>query len=335
MNSKLENQDNRMGDMFHSIREVRSPLSMNAVKNYILEHIEEMTLWQKLQRLILQTGAFSIIIASICCINSPAGETKGEINIRIADHTQNTPFSNDFARSIKGTNTHTITLEKAETAASFINRNTMSDSVQTDALSSSNENIAPIQLTPTPKVDLSFSFINSKLSELSDLLVEKESETSPIRPFAEVQGIAYSGHIRMYGEGFATGVMHDWQILSLHVMNANGTHDNSKDASSLTNIGIKKETGQQIALMFGGIIEKGRVYSSIQIGPSYNMSQITSGIKDVPASNTILSQKFFGISGQISAGYRITDFLSANIEGLLNYHSGISGGLMLSVMIQR
>jgi hypothetical protein len=257
------------------------------------------------------------------------------MNIHLADHNQNTGLSNNVTEDVKGIDSHAITIKKTETHVSSTNSNTTNDPVQTDILSSSIENIGQILLTPIPKVDPPCSFIDYKPSELSDLLVEKESQTSPIRPFAEVQGIAYSGHIRMYGEGFAAGVMHDWQILSVHVMNTNGTHDNSKDAPSLTNIGIKKETGQQIALMFGGIIEKGRVYSSIQIGPSYTMSQITSGIKEVSASNTILSQRFFGISGQISAGYRITDFLSANIEGLLNYHSGISGGLMLSVMIQR
>jgi hypothetical protein len=332
MNSQFEDQDNH-ADMFRAIREMKSPLSMNAVKNYILDHIEEMTLWQKIQRLVFQTGAFIVVIGTICCINTPVGESKGGM-IRPATTMPNVALSDDFTQQIKSETSQIIAVNKTETRILSIDQKRIADPNENKIFASSDEDIKKITLTPSPKVDPTSMFINSKPSGLSDLLLPNENQSVPIRPFAEAQGIAYSGHIRMYGEGFATGVVHDWQILTLHIMNTNGTHDDRKDAPSLTNIGIKKEAQQQVALMFGGIIEKGRLYSSVQIGPSYNMSQITSGIREVPASNTMVNQNFFGISGQISAGYRISDFLSANIEGLFNYHSGISGGIMMSIMIQ-
>ncbi len=334
MNSQFEDQNNGTDDMFRAIREMRSPLSMNAVKNYILDHIGEMTLWQKIQRLILQTGAFTVIIGSICCINSPAGETKNGMVIHSADNIPSPAFEDKAEGQITSGTSQTIEMKRSNIHSSSIAGNAINDPIYTNVLTSSNEDVRPITLTPAPKVVLETPFIASKPSELSDLYLQKDNQSTPVRPFAEVQGIAYSGQIRMYGEGFGTGVIHDWQILTLHLMNANGIHDDKKDAPSLTTIGIKKETEQQVSLMFGGIIEKGRIYSSVQVGPSYNMSQITSGIRDVPASNTILSQRFFGVSSQISVGYRITDFLSANIEGLLNYHSAVSGGIMMSVMIE-
>jgi hypothetical protein len=331
MNTQFENQDNRATDMFRQLREMKSPLSMNAVKNYILEHIEEMTIWQKIQRLIFQTGAFIAVIGSICCINSPAGDTKGGTMIRSANEMTFMAITDKPEKQIRSEATHTIAVTKNVAGFSSIDRNTSNIPYVNRTSASSDEDAQQITLTPIPKVDP--SFIDSKPSGLSELFIAKENQTSPIRPFAEMQGIAFSGHIRMYGEGVAAGVMHDWQILTLQIMNTNGVHDDRKDAPSLTNIKIKKENEQQFALMFGGIIERGRLFSSFQIGPSYGMSQITSGIREVPASNTILNQNIFGVSAQISVGYRVTDFLSANIEGLLNYHSGISGGIMMSIMI--
>jgi hypothetical protein len=218
-----------------------------------------------------------------------------------------------------------VILSIDDNASSYGKDNTQSIEVKKD--------LEQITLTPIAKVEPLLN--NPKQSELSELLLPKDNSSSPMRPFAEMQGVAYSGHLRMYGEGIAAGIMHDWQILTLRVMNTSGIHDDRKDAPSLANISrIKKESEQQFALMIGGNIERGRFMSSLQIGPSYGMSQITSGIREVPASNTILNQNMFGVSGEISFGYRVTDFLSANIEGLLNYQSSISGGIMVSIMIQ-
>ncbi|MFI5263613.1 MAG: hypothetical protein ACHQM6_03760 [Candidatus Kapaibacterium sp.] len=334
MNPQFEDQESRGADMFRAIREMKSPLSMNAVKHYILDHVEEMTIWQKIQRLVLQTGAFTVIIGSICCINSPAGETKGVLTILPITQVPSMVILDKSDEQMLSEASKTEVSKKTEAFVSSIVSNTTTAPVDAPVVLSLQDNVRPITLTPTPKTDPVFSFINDKGMPFPDLYISNDMQPGPIRPFAEVQGIAYSGHIRMFGEGFGLGVMHDWQILTLHLMNTNGIHDDKKDAPSLTAIGVKKEAGQQIALLFGGIIEQGRVYGSAQIGPSYNMSSITSGIRDVPASNTTIGQRFFGVSSQISVGYRFTNFLSANIEGLVNYHSAISGGLMMSVMIQ-
>ena len=334
MNPPFDNQENRKDELFRPIRDMRSPLSMNAVKNYILDHIGELTIWQKIQRLVFQTGVFTVIIGTICCLNSPAGETKGgmavsAVNILPASVSQDNADGQVAALSIKPAEPRKINpgiISKDAAIESDPIENTSSESTST---------IAPdIASIPAAKVESAIIPADSKSPELFDLPVTAQNQTAPVRAFAEVQGIAYSGRIRMFGEGFGLGVMHDWQVLTLHMMNTNGIHDDRKDAPSLTAIGVKKETGQQMALLFGGMVESDRLYGNLQIGPSYNMSQITSGIREVPASNVAVSQRFFGLSSQVSVGYRISDLLSANIEGLLNYHSAFSGGLMISVMIQ-
>jgi hypothetical protein len=330
MNSLLTPENHDESELFRPIRQMRSPLSMNAVKNYIYERIGEITLWQRIQRLIFQTGTFTAIIATICCINSPAGETKG-ILIRQMESMQLTA-SNNFDKQIMSGAAQAIISKNSHDNTESIN-----EKINTEkpiALPVDEQEISnPISLTSS--IEITPSVIDPRTAGLSEIPLPMENALSSWRPFAEMQSMGIADHTRMYGGGISAGFMHDWQIVSAHFMDAGGIRDDRKDNPSLSNISkIKGETGKQFALMFGGILERGGFSTSLQLGPSYSMSAITSGLKGIPTSNTVLNQNMLGMSAQISAGYRITNFMSANIEGLFGYRSAFSKGIMVSIMIQ-
>jgi hypothetical protein len=329
MNSLFTPENHDESELFRPLRQMRSPLSMNAVKNYILERIEGMTMWQRIQRLIFQTGTFMAIIASICCINSPAGETK-----RMLTHqSESTPLiavSNN--KQILSVATQAILPKNSTGSLQSINEKVHKE--KPIAPPKDKQEISdPISFTPA--ITTTSIVIDMKTESLSEIIVPKETEKSSLRPFAEMQAMGIADHTRMYGGGFSAGIIHDWQTVSFHFMDASGTRDDRKDDPSLSNISrIKGETGKQFAVMFGGIVERGRFSSSLQVGPSYSMSAITSGLKGIPSFNTILNQNMLGMSAQISAGYRFSDYLSVNVEGLFGYRSAFSKGLMMSIMIQ-
>jgi hypothetical protein len=334
MNSLFTPEQQDESEIFRPLRQMRSPLSMNAVKNYISERIGEITLWQKIQRLIFQTGAFTAIIATICLVNSPAGETKGILIHQSSASdllaSQGVALADNAPHGYK-TGDASEMLTPLSIAQSIGKKEAMeipiAPPMDKQEIASPISSISPITASAI--------VINSQTQSLSEIIAPKENNTSSLRPFAEMQGLANIDHTRMYGGGFSAGVIHDWQIVSLHFSDASGTRDDRKDDPSLSNISrIKEETGEQFALLFGGIIERGRFSTSLQFGPSYSMSVITSGLKGVAASNTLLNQNTLGMSAQISAGYRLTDNFSANVEGFFGYRSAFSKWLMVSIMIQ-
>src|SRR5579864_7020688 len=72
-----ENKSTNEQDIFRPLRDSRSPLSMNAIKNYILERVESITIWQRLHHILFQSGMIVIAGGIICFHNSPAGEIGG------------------------------------------------------------------------------------------------------------------------------------------------------------------------------------------------------------------------------------------------------------------
>jgi hypothetical protein len=331
MNTLFTPENPGESELFRPLRQMKSPLSMNAVKNYILERIEGMTIWQRIQRLIFQTSTFTAIIASICSINSPAGETKGML-IHPSQTTPLTAAPTNFDEQIISHVTQAIIPKNSPGNLTSINEKVNRE--KPIAPATDKQEIAE-RISFAPPITTPAIVIDMKTESLSEIIVPRETETSSLRPFAEVQALGIADHTRIYGGGISAGVIHDWQIASVHFMDAGGVRDDRKDDPSLSNISrIKGETGKQFALMFGGIIERGRFSSSLQVGPSYSMSAITSGLKGIPSSNTVLNQNMLGMSAQISAGYRFSDFFSANVEGLFGYRSAFSKGLVMSIMIQ-
>jgi hypothetical protein len=296
---------------------------MNAVKNYVLERIGEITLWQRIQRLIFQTGAFMAIIASISCINSPAGENKV-----VSSHT--TTVTDNFNRQFVNGTQHTSRSKNSD-AINIVEKINIEQPI---ILVSHGQKISD-PITFIPPAETHPSLADSKVQSLSETIVPQQTERTSMRAFAEMQGVAAYDHARIYGGGVSAGIIHDWQIVTLHFTDASGTRDDRNDNLNLSNMSrIKGETAKQFAIMFGGIIEQGRFSTSLQLGPSYGMTAITSGVKGIPASNTIANQNMLGMSAQFSAGYRFSDFLSANIEGFFGYRSAFSKGIMMSIMIQ-
>jgi len=319
MNSLRTPENQNESDLFRSLLQMRSPFSMNAVKNYVFEHIGQITIWQRIQRLIFQTGALMTIIVSISCINSPAGENKISFI-----H----PPSNNMSEQIADDTSYNVNsgIRDAEMRSSgtkiILEHPAAPEEMRTPNI-------------PIPVAAARLSVIDPETTGVQDIILPKEPDHSSVRPFVEIQGITSFDHARMYGSGVSAGIIHDWQIVTVHFMDAAGTRDDKKDNSSLQNVSrITGESGEQAAIMFGGIIERGRLSTSLQLGPSYTLSAITSGTKGILSSNTVLNQRLFGVSAQISAGYTFSNVLSANVEGFYGYRSAFSKGIMVSLRIQ-
>ncbi len=246
-------------DTFRPLHELKSPLTMNMVKNYIRVQMQAVTFWQRVQHIIFQNGMIVIAGGLVFFQHSSAGELRGgmkfmpEVNgVHFSKIEIVTPESSMRQIPVVATNEKNISIGTAEEIIGRIKE----DGPNNEIGSTIN------------KIDLatikSSSFIVPPRDHFQNIISQvprsEEQNTYPISLFAEAKGAMLFDHVRMYGGGFSFGLEHDWQIATVRFIAATGLHDERKDPpTSLLNVmRIKGETMEELDITFGGVTEIGR-----------------------------------------------------------------------------
>jgi hypothetical protein len=321
-------------DLLGPLRELRSPVSTEAIKSYVLGRTTaNFTLWSQLKSLIGEFLAIGVLTAISLNVSGFRNSDLSGIVTTVADvHTESI-----VTNSVNAAGTdHYLHSPSLRTRSAHYNilPSVSSSKIRTpeiaDPITITNAPISGSALVTHPP---STPTQNNYLQPLPPY----NTPSTSMEWFSTFSTGAVFSRIRMLGENAEIGIQSGWESIGLSFSNASGErdwHDIQNHHSAASSL-LFNENDQAIALMAGANFPVGPLACSAELGPAFLFS--SASYLD-PATLTLTpgnSTSRFGIAAELSAFYTINGSLKAGITGLSTVQSGqFISGILISIDIR-
>ncbi len=320
-------------DLLDPLRELRSPLSTEAIKSYVLGHATaNFTLWSQIRSLIGEFLAIGVLTAISLNVS---GFRSNDLNRNIST------FGGEHTESIATSSGNGMRADHYLRDASIRTRpahyNILPSVSSSGIKTPDNTDITTI-LTPAPKLGhAALTYHASMRDNYREPLQTYQTPLSGMEWFSTFSTGADFSHIRMLGENAEIGIQGGWESIGLSFSNASGErewHDIQAHHSAASSL-LFNENDQAIALLAGANFSVGPLVCRAELGPAYLFS---STIYLNPATLTLSpssSTSRIGIAAQVSEFYPINGSLEAGFTEASSVRSGqFISGILISIDIR-
>ncbi len=314
-------------DIFHPLRELRSPISIASIKSIVFDRAGNFSLWSQFRGLLgefLALGILAAVAVNFSGFRSPvvSGRSLPTVSKSIGESIGNKSSSENYTIIQSPHFPETHTLASAATPSNILPSN--STGCMVPVIPARAEEREPITLQANAKnIHLSTAFSNPP--------------TSPdVKWYSTVSGGAIFSHLRMVGEYAEIGIESGWNTFAIALTNASGSRDrhdiliHRSTASSL----LFSESDQTLTLMVGANYPIGPLSCKAAMGPAYlfSSSKFIDSVTGVTGSSSVHNR--LGIAAELSAFYPVSDFFQAGVTGISSYgNNQFTGGILLSINI--
>ncbi|HWF44404.1 MAG TPA: hypothetical protein VG537_07175 [Candidatus Kapabacteria bacterium] len=327
-------------DLLRSLKRITSPISLNAIKHYILDRsatVQTPSVWSHIRSLGVELFSLGAIVGIVSFVSMRQAPPVTPIGITQSVKEQSYLPINSNIISTDTPQPSRIFSKPPSTVSAVRVSNSSDPSIVSD-------DSAPIELTPFIINNPSPVRLQSSGDHLFQYGLRPPPESSAATGwFASVAGGASFGRMRMLTEGITVGATRGWQLAALQYTATTGHRNNLEllephlDGDPL----LLSEDRRQISVLIGATANWNNFQGDVCLGPSYILS--TSSLYNTASHSSTgpIAENGFGSTAQISIKYQLSNFLSAGILGFANFHPRWSGngesnttGLLLTISVQ-
>ncbi len=313
------NIPDHLQDPLASLRELRSPVSANAIRERVLERVAAISLWSQLRSVMAEALVVGVVAATV--LLNMAGPSAHDV-----PNSSHLTYRPDLSGQIAAnfTSSPVVTQTQVPVAASRIARASDQALASFAALELPSRNLQPTSSILQP---LSLNLQPSSLIlQPSSLILHPSAPEMKVAAsnhwFACVSGGATFSELRIMAERGELGFQDGWKTIAVSFTNSNGSrdiHDELVHHPGLTAPFLSNESEQQYSLLLGGTTDFGPVEVRALAGPAYLYSSSSYYAPATGADGAPVSAGALGVSAEVSAFYNISREFQAGITGITCY----------------
>ncbi|HET6401536.1 MAG TPA: hypothetical protein VFH95_09075 [Candidatus Kapabacteria bacterium] len=310
-------------DELGPLRELRSPLSVSAIRERVLERSAQPALWGQLRNILAEFVVVGVACAAVFQLAGPVARHGVPLaayqvaNPFIATHVSDGTNGSDRANGKNGVWWKISIVRSSQPG--------IAKDIPISLVNAAAPSEAPLILhySPiNPPPSSSFLHPSSFYPSVSFLHPSSFSlQPSPVW-FASASGGAVFSHLRMMGERGEIGFQDGWKTIAVSYTSGDGSRDLRDEIahhSGLTAPLVSKEHNQELSLLLGATMPAGPIGLRAMAGPAYLSS---SSAYFNPATGTTgapVSLQGFGATAEVSALYQWNSSFEIGVNGIANY----------------
>ncbi len=330
-------------DELGPLRELRSPLSMSAIRERVLERAAAPALapalWGQFRNILAEFLVIGVAGAALLKIAGPAVQQ----DLPHGTHpSYATARISEAATRIGANGIGPFDGKKGEREKISIFRSStpvIAKDIPVALVNAVAPSAAPLIFHSSTTLNLHPSSFKIQTSSFSVRPSSFSVAASPVW-FASASSGAIFSRIRILGERGEIGFQDGWKTVALSYMTADGSRDLRDELihhPGMTAPLLSKEHDQEISLLIGATAQAGPFELRAMAGPAYLSSSSAyfsplSGTTGAPASFQGAPSAMLGAAAEISALYAFNSSIDAGIAETANYRSGsLTDGLFASI----